>query len=65
MPRTITNSTRNKRMLKMKIKIEVNKSLEQNAGIYYNKAKKARKKLKGAKEALEKSYLKLEKAKSC
>ncbi|MEE9524994.1 MAG: NFACT RNA binding domain-containing protein [Candidatus Woesearchaeota archaeon] len=47
----------------MKIQLDVTKSLEQNAETYFNKAKKAKRKLGGAKEALEKSFLKLEKAK--
>ena len=44
----------------MKIRLLVNKSLEQNAAIYYEKAKKAKKKLKGAQDALAKSKQKLE-----
>ncbi|MFH1211950.1 MAG: NFACT RNA binding domain-containing protein [Candidatus Woesearchaeota archaeon] len=37
----------------MKIKLNFNKTLEENAGLYFEKAKKARKKLEGAKKALE------------
>ncbi len=43
----------------MEVEIELNKSVEENAGIYFDKAKKAKKKLKGAEEALEKSKKKL------
>ncbi len=39
----------------MEIEIDLNKSVDVNAGDYYDKSKKAKKKLKGAKEALEKS----------
>jgi len=45
----------------MKLVLDVKKSIEQNASVYFEKAKKARKKLEGAKEALEKSRKKLEK----
>ncbi|MBW2996631.1 DUF814 domain-containing protein [Candidatus Woesearchaeota archaeon] len=48
----------------MRIKLDVTKSLEKNAETYFNKAKKAKKKLEGAREALDKSYLKLEKART-
>ena len=37
----------------MKIKLEVGKSLEKNAEVYFEKAKKAKRKLEGAKEALD------------
>lgn len=47
----------------MKIKININKTIEQNAALYYEKAKKLKKKLEGAKKALERSKLKLEKLK--
>jgi predicted ribosome quality control (RQC) complex YloA/Tae2 family protein len=43
----------------MKIKLDVTKSLEKNAETYFEKAKKARKKLEGAREALEKSFQRL------
>ena len=45
----------------MEVEIDLNKSLEENAGIYFDKAKKAKKKLKGAQEALEKSKKQLKK----
>ena len=45
----------------MEIEIDLNKSVEENAGIYFEKAKKAKKKLKGALGALEESKKKLEK----
>ena len=44
----------------MKIDIYTDKSVEQNASIYFEKAKKAKKKMEGAKEALEKTKKKLE-----
>lgn len=47
----------------MRIKLDVTKSLEQNAEVYYDKAKKSRHKLEGAREALINSYEKLENAK--
>lgn len=45
----------------MEIEIDLNKSVEENAGTYFEQAKKAKKKLKGALEALEESKRKLEK----
>ena len=47
----------------MQIEIFLNKSVDENAGIYFNLAKKAKKKLKGAKEALEKTEQDLQKLK--
>ncbi|MBU0459211.1 MAG: NFACT family protein, partial [Nanoarchaeota archaeon] len=47
----------------MQIEINLNKTVEENAGTYFNLAKKAKKKLKGAKEALEKTKQELEKLK--
>ena len=47
----------------MEIEIYLNKSVDENAGIYFNLAKKAKKKLKGAREALEKTEKDLEKLK--
>lgn len=46
-------------MLKMKIEIDLTKSLEENASKYYTKAKKSKKKLKGAKETVMKMREKL------
>lgn len=43
----------------MEIEIDLNKSVDENAGIYFNAAKKAKKKLHGAKIALEESKKKL------
>lgn len=43
----------------MRITLDLKKSVEQNAEVYFEKAKKAKKKLRGAKEALEKSKEKL------
>ena len=43
------------------ITLDINKSIEQNASLYYEKAKKAKKKIEGAKEALAESYKKLKK----
>jgi predicted ribosome quality control (RQC) complex YloA/Tae2 family protein len=43
--------------------LDISKSVEKNAEIYYEKAKKAKKKLEGAKEALLKSAERLEKLK--
>ncbi|MBW3004164.1 DUF814 domain-containing protein, partial [Candidatus Woesearchaeota archaeon] len=45
----------------MKITLHLDKSLEENASIYYDKAKKYKKKIQGAKEALEKTEQKLKK----
>ncbi|MBW2984638.1 DUF814 domain-containing protein [Candidatus Woesearchaeota archaeon] len=42
-----------------RIALYLNKSIEENAGIYFDKAKKAKKKIEGAKEALAKSEKKL------
>ncbi len=47
----------------MKILIDLNKSVEENAGIYFDKAKKSKKKIEGAIEALNKSIKKLEQLK--
>lgn len=47
----------------MDIEIDLQKSVDENAGIYFDKAKKAKKKLEGAKEALAQSIKKLEKLK--
>jgi len=47
----------------MLIKLDVTKSLEKNAEDYFEKSKKARRKLEGAKEALGRSLEKLEKIK--
>ncbi len=43
-----------------KITLDIKKSIEQNAAVYFEKAKKARKKLEGAKKALKKIQNKLE-----
>ncbi len=43
----------------MRISIQLNKSVHENAALYFNKAKKAKKKLDGAKKALERSLSKL------
>jgi predicted ribosome quality control (RQC) complex YloA/Tae2 family protein len=45
------------------IKLDVTKSLERNAEVYFEKSKKARKKTEGAKLALAKSFERLEKIK--
>ncbi len=42
--------------------LDINKSVEENASIYYDRAKKVKKKIAGAKEALAKNLLKLKKA---
>jgi predicted ribosome quality control (RQC) complex YloA/Tae2 family protein len=47
----------------MEIEIDLNKSVDENAGTYFNLAKKAKKKLEGAKDALKDSEKKLEKLK--
>lgn len=44
----------------MELEIDLNKSVEENAGDYFDLAKKAKKKLKGAHEALERSRKELE-----
>jgi len=43
----------------MEVEIDLNKSVEENAGVYYDRAKKAKRKLKGALVALEESKQKL------
>ena len=43
----------------MEIELELNKSLEENAGTYFDLAKKAKRKLEGAKKALVESKRKL------
>ena len=45
----------------MKLTLNPRKSLEENAGIYFDKSKKAKKKIEGAKKALEESRKKLTK----
>lgn len=45
----------------MKITLDVSKSIEENASAYFEKAKKAKKKIGGAEEAIEKFKKKLEK----
>ncbi len=47
----------------MEIKIHLNKSLEENAALCFDKAKKLKKKIQGAREALEEQNKKLEKLK--
>ena len=47
----------------MRIKLDVSKSLEKNAEVYFEKAKRSKRKLEGAKEALKRSLGKLEKIK--
>lgn len=44
----------------MKVTLLVDRSVEENAGVYYDKAKKTAKKIEGAREALEKARKKLE-----
>jgi len=48
----------------MKLSLKINKTLDENAQIYFNKAKKFRKKISGAEKAIEVTKLKIEKAKS-
>lgn len=48
-------------MNRMEIEIDLNQSVEQNAGRYYDLAKKAKKKLLGARKALTETQKKLEK----
>lgn len=45
----------------MRIKLDSKKSLEKNAEVYFEKSKKAKRKLEGAREALQRSLKKLEK----
>jgi predicted ribosome quality control (RQC) complex YloA/Tae2 family protein len=47
----------------MEVIVDINKSVEKNAADYYEKAKKAKKKLGGAEKALVESRQKLEKLK--
>ena len=49
----------------MKVVININKSVEQNAQTYFEKAKQARKKLEGVRKALEVSLQRLENEKKC
>ncbi len=42
------------------IKLYIEKSLEENAGIYYDEAKKLKKKIEGAREAMKRHYSRLE-----
>ena len=49
--------------VKREVSIEVKKDINENAALYFEKAKKSRSKMKGAKQALESSYNELEKAK--
>ncbi len=44
-----------------RITLDINKSIEQNAALYYDKAKKIKKKIGGAREALEETQNKLKK----
>ncbi len=48
---------------KCKVHIKVKKDVNENAALYFEKAKKSRSKMKGAKLALETSYVELEKTK--
>lgn len=43
----------------MKIELDIKKSIEENAAVYFEKAKKAKKKIEGAKIALEKAHKRL------
>jgi predicted ribosome quality control (RQC) complex YloA/Tae2 family protein len=45
----------------LRITLDINKSIEQNASLYYDKAKKIKKKIEGAKEALEETKKKIKK----
>jgi len=47
----------------MKLKLLLNKSLEENAEIYFKKSKKLKKKIPGAEKAIEQTKKKLESAK--
>jgi len=47
----------------MKLKLDINKSIEQNAEVYFEKAKKFKKKLAGAEKALKRSFKRLEELK--
>ncbi len=55
------------RCLSVRLVVNVKKTLEQNAQLYFEKAKKARKKIEGAEEALKRTRKKLEslEAESC
>ena len=46
----------------MEINLKINKSIEQNTAVYYEKAKKAKKKLKGAKKKLQETIQDIKKA---
>ncbi len=50
-------------MAMIKLSLDLGKSVEENAEVYFNKAKKARKKIEGAKEALAESLSKYDKLK--
>ena len=47
----------------VRISLDISKSIEKNAEVYFEKAKKARKKIEGAKEAVEKTRKKIEQVK--
>ena len=46
-------------MLKMKVQIDASKTVTENAAIYYEKAKKAKKKIAGAEAAIEETKRKI------
>jgi len=48
-------------MLTMKLTLDISKTVEQNAGTYFDAAKKSKKKAEGARKALEISTAKMEK----
>ena len=49
--------------MKMKLELDLNKSLDKNAGVFFDKAKKIKKKIEGAEQALKISQEKLVKLK--
>ncbi|MFW5746840.1 MAG: NFACT family protein, partial [Nanoarchaeota archaeon] len=48
----------------MKITLDFTKSIDQNASVYYERAKKARRKLEGVHEALSRTAERLQKARA-
>ena len=50
-------------LFSMIIELDINKNIDQNAAVYYDAAKKSKKKLLATQEAISKMRLELEKAK--
>lgn len=57
--KTLLKGLDGKKFLKMEIEIDITKTVEKNAALYYEKAKKAKRKIRGAEEALGRTERKL------